>query len=164
MKIFLTIFLFLFFTIPQSIHGQGKDSLGFPELIGWVNDFEHVFTQEQVNILDSIISEHENKTTDQIVIVTLDTVFSSDEELADYSLNVVRRWGVDAKNKNNGVGIFFGTKMRMIRIQNGYGIESRLSNEETKEIIDNIIIPEFKKGDYFEGVKKGLLAIIEKIK
>jgi uncharacterized protein len=39
-----------------------------------------------------------------------------------------------------------------------------LTDAETKKIIDDIILPEFKKGNYFEGTKGGLLALMEKVR
>ena len=52
----------------------------------------------------------------------------------------------------------------MIRIQNGYGIENILTNEETKQIIDNYFIPNFKTGNFFEGTKQGTVELMEKLK
>jgi hypothetical protein len=68
------------------------------------------------------------------------------------------------KDKNNGIAIVFGLKIRQISIQVGKGLENKLKDDEAKNIIDNVIIPEFKKGDSFAGIKKGLIAIINKIK
>lgn len=82
----------------------------------------------------------------------------------EYSLTLFKKWGVGQKDKNNGVMIAFSTALRRIRIQNGYGIESKMTNEETKKIIDNIMLPEFKSENYFEGLKKGLVAIMSEIR
>ena len=45
-----------------------------------------------------------------------------------------------------------------------YGLENKLKDEEAKKIIDDIIIPEFKKGDFYIGIKNGLIVIINEIK
>ena len=59
------------------------------------------------------------------------------------------------KNINNGIVFGIRTVLKTIRISNGYGIESKLTDVATKAITDSIIIPEFKQGNYFEGTKKG---------
>lgn len=164
MKYLNAIGFIILFLVNLDASSQQQSIAEFPKPVGWTNDFERIFTKTQTKELDSIISEHEKITSNQIVIVTLDTVFTSEEELFNYSLKLFQHWGVGTKEKNNGIGILFGKKMRMIRIQSGYGIESKISNEETKKIIDEVIIPEFKQEKYFEGIKKGLLALIEKIK
>jgi uncharacterized protein len=69
---------------------------------------------------------------------------------------------LEKKNKNNGIVIGLSKGHRTIRISNGYGIEPILSDKETKKIIDEIIIPEFKNERYYEGIRKGILKIIEK--
>ncbi|HZG25789.1 MAG TPA: TPM domain-containing protein, partial [Chitinophagaceae bacterium] len=53
--------------------------------------------------------------------------------------------------------------LRRVRIQNGYGIEKILSNEDTRVIIDNVMMPAFRANNFFNGTKEGLLAIIRKL-
>ena len=50
---------------------------------------------------------------------------------------------------------------RQIRIQNGDGIALVLSDEETAEILQKQFFPYFKKEEYFEGTKAGILKLIE---
>lgn len=135
----------------------------FPDYIGYVNDFEGIFTQDQIKELNDIIAQHEKETTNEIAIVTI-TSFEPYKTLFDYSLALANRWGVGKKDKNNGITIVFGKQIRQIRIQVGYGLENKLKDEEAKKIIDKTIIPEFKKGDYYAGIKNGLLEIIDQIK
>lgn len=57
---------------------------------------------------------------------------------------------------NNGIliGIFKG--LRKVNIQNGFGIAKVYSNEETKNIIEQIIKAFFKQGKFYEGLKAGI--------
>ncbi len=142
--------------------GQEKENFEFPDYIGYTNDFEGIFTQEQITELDKIISLHEKETSNEITIVTIESIHPY-KSLFDYSLDLMNNWGVGKKEKDNGVGIVFGKKIREIQIQVGYGLEADLDDVEAKKIIDNIIIPEFTKGDFFTGIKKGLLEIIKEI-
>jgi len=155
----LLLGLFLIF-ISQTIFSQSD--FKFPDRIGYVNDFEGIFSNEQILELNSIIGKQEKETTNQIVIVTIKS-FEPFETLFDYSLKLANYWGVGQKDKNNGITIVFGKQIRQIRIQVGYGLEKKLKDEEAKRIIDNVIIPEFKKGDYFVGIKNGLAEIIKEI-
>jgi uncharacterized protein len=140
-----------------------KKISGFPQPTGYVNDFDFLLTKEEEAQLTDIIKKHEQETTDQIAIVTLDT-FDTYEKFEKYTLDLANYWGVGQKGKNNGILIGVSQKSRWIRIQNGYGIEKRLSDEETKRIIDDEILPEFKSENYYEGLRKGLLAIIAELK
>jgi uncharacterized protein len=140
-----------------------KTDFEFPNPIGFVNDYEKVFTSEQIDSLTAIVNKHQNETTNSIVIITIDS-YAPYETLFDYSLDLFNTWGIGTKEKNNGVAIVFGKKIREIRIMVGYGLEKNLSNEEAEKIIDDTIIPEFKKGNFYEGIKNGLFGIIEEIK
>jgi len=131
--------------------------------LGWVSDYEHIFTEEQVLMLDSMISKFEKETTNEIAIVTIDSSWTTKESFDSLTLAIARNWGIGKKGKNNGVLIGISIGLRKIRIQNGYGIEAKLSDAETKKIIDEVMVPEFKNGNYFEGTKNGLLALMQKI-
>ncbi len=139
------------------------ESSKFPESVGYVNDFENILTDQEERELTAIIKEHESKTGDQISIVTLTSLMPYDN-IDDYSLDLANYWGVGQKEKDNGILIALGKGLRKIRIQNGFGIEKRLTDLETKKIIDEEMIPNFKNDNYFEGLKRGLKAIIEELK
>lgn len=142
----------------KALSTQTESSI-FPEPVGLVNDFEHILTEQQIKELTALIKEHELLTTDQISVVTL-TSITPYENIADYSLHLANYWGVGREGKDNGVLIALGRELREIRIQNGFGIEERLTDSETQKIIDELMIPEFKKDNYYEGLKKGIEAII----
>ena len=132
--------------------------------LSWTSDYEHIFTQDQIFVLDSIMDKFEKETTNEIAIVTIDSSWTTKESFDSLTLAIARNWGVGKKDKNNGILIGISTGLRKIRIQNGYGIETILSDAEKKKIIDDIIIPEFKNGNYFEGTKNGLLALMQKVR
>jgi uncharacterized protein len=151
------------FDYGEFVSSQYK--IQFPvKALGWTSDFEGIFTQDQIFVLDSIIASFEQETTNEIAIVTIDKSWTTEESFDSLTLTIARNWGVGKKDKNNGILIGISTGLGIIRIQNGYGIETILSDAETKKIIDNIIIPEFKNGNYFEGTKNGLFALMQKIR
>ncbi len=137
----------------------------FPKkALGWTSDYDHIFSRDQISALDSIITSFEKETTNEIAIVTIESSWTTKESFDSLTLAIANNWGVGKKDKNNGILIGICTGLRIIRIQNGYGIEAKLSDAETKKIIDDFIIPEFKNANYFEGTKKGLLALMQKIR
>jgi uncharacterized protein len=138
------------------------DSL--PNPTSWTNDLEGLFSDNEEQRLDSIMSAFETETTAQFCVVTLDTIYISKEKFDDLALHIANTWGVGQKDKNNGVTICISKGYRRIRICNGYGIEKILSNEETKEIMDKYFIRKFKEGQYFEGTFNGLLALVETLR
>ena len=144
-----------------------KQEFVFPEKpIGWVSDFEKILTQSQVDFLDSIIQLHEKQTTNEIAVATYEPDTSDIKTIKDFdkfSSALFNKWGVGKKDKNNGVGILISIKFRKIRIETGLGLEAKLTSTESKNIIDTIILPEFKKEQYFSGILNGLNAIFKEI-
>jgi uncharacterized protein len=104
----------------------------------WVSDFEDIFSKEDEKILDSLINQFEKETTIEISVVTLDTSWTIKETFDDFVLAIHNYWGVGKKQTNNGIVIGICPGYRTIRISNGYGIEEKLTDAETKKIIDNI--------------------------
>ncbi len=139
-----------------------KEKFEFPDPIGAVNDFEKILTLEQIDTLTKLIQNHKNLTTNQIAIVTIDS-FAPYKTLFDYTIDLFNTWGIGTKEKNNGVAVVFGTSIKEIRIMVGIGLERKLTDAETEAIIGDMVIPEFKNGNYYNGVKIGLLKIIEEI-
>ena len=132
-----------------------------PKSINWTNDYENLFSDDEETKLNQIIANFEKETTIEIAIVTIDSFKVSKEKFEELTLHIAKTWGVGKKEKANGILIAISKGHRQIRIQNGDGILPILSDEETSEIIQNQIIPYFKKDDYFEGTQLGLLKIID---
>jgi uncharacterized protein len=146
-----------------SIRKDYFDSL--PQPMGYVNDFENLFSGTEEQILDSLIGDFEKRTTIQIALITFDTTITTADSLEIMTLRIANAWGVGQKEKNNGVVIGISRAYRKMRIQNGYGIEKILTDAETKEIIDTAFIPDFRNENYFEGALNGLkdlMGILEK--
>jgi uncharacterized protein len=152
---------------------KGQDTTVIPpslfpaDPIGMVSDFEHVFTSSEIRVLDSLLNDHEKQTSNQVAVVSLQLDSSkirSTEDFEKLSLDLAQTWGIGQKNKNNGVAIVFSVGLRKIRIEVGYGLESKLTNTEAQKILNELVLPEFKKGNYFAGILKALKAIFKEIK
>jgi uncharacterized protein len=156
----LLLFISLF-SSTLSAQKHRRDSL--PRAVGLVNDFENILSSKQEKYLDSMIKAYEKKTTVQIAVITIDTSMISRDKFESYVYRIANAWGVGRKEKNNGVTIGLSKGYRFMRIENGYGIQNILTDNETKKIIDSAFIPYFKKGQYFEGIVNGLEAIMKKL-
>ena len=134
------------------------DSL--PQPVGYVNDYENLFSDTEEQSLDSLIRDFENRTTIQMAVVTFDTTMTTPDSLDALTLRIAKVWGVGQKDKNNGVVIGISKGYRQMRIQNGYGIEKVLTDAETKQIIDTAFIPNYREAKYYEGTYQGLKALM----
>lgn len=143
-----------------SIH---TESVEFPIPVGFINDFDNILSDEQETILLELVKNHEAETSNQIAIVTL-TSIQDYSGLEEYSLDLANHWGIGQKDKNNGVLIALYMKDRRIWIHNGDGIMHKLTDDETLDIIKKLMVPAFKKNDFYTGFQKGIEEIIKELK
>ena len=163
-----TIILFLLFLSLGCVNkvaaapppAQATDTFPRPRIIPtprrYVNDFEGLFTTGDQNRLETILRHYD---TAQIVVVTLDSSMFEPAELETFTLTLFNTWGIGDSVTNNGILVFISASARMMRIENGFGIEKLLTDEETKQIIDSSFIPFFRQEKYYEGVLAGILEI-----
>lgn len=163
--VFILIFLFKNNCNSQNNNPISKKNpteyygMKFPLPIGYVNDYSKIFNAEQISKLERTITLFEKKTTNEIVIVTIDSI-APYKNIHLFSTELANNWGVGKKKFNNGLAIVLCKNLRQISIATGYGTEKKLDDYSCKKVIDSIIIPEFKKGDYYGGIKNGLEELI----
>lgn len=147
---------------PYNLTTSNSDSIfKFPKPIGYVNDYANVFTAEQRVNLDEKISYYEFETTNEIAIITIDSIAPYDN-ISDFTTDLAKEWGIGKAEKNNGLVILFCMSLREVRISTGLGTQKILTDEICKNIIDQILIPNCKKDDYYIGIEKALAEIILK--
>lgn len=126
-----------------------------------VSDFESIFTNSQVEKLTSIIEEFESRTSNQIAIVSIESI-GSYTDFDNFSTDLSNYNGIGLQSIDNGLTIVFSKNLKRIRISTGLSTQEILTDEFCKNIIDHIIIPEFKNEDYYNVIEKGLKALIAK--
>lgn len=131
-----------------------------PSPNGWINDFENILSDKEENILDSLISDFEKRTTIEMALITMDSNLTTADKFDGFSLEIAREWGVGKSGKDNGILIAISRQYGRIRIQNASGIEALISNQETQNIIKDYFIPYFKKESYFQGMFLGISELI----
>ncbi|WP_455466719.1 TPM domain-containing protein [Bartonella sp. B39] len=133
----------------------------FPPLTGYVNDVAHLLDNETKENLTEKLAVLEEKTGDQIVIVTLPTLSGSGIET--YSNSLFRAWRLGQKQINNGVLFVIAPNEREVRIEVGYGLEGELTDAISAVIINNFVLPNFRDGNYQKGIVEAVHAIIKVI-
>lgn len=131
----------------------------FPALTGRVVDNAHLLTPQSQHSLETSLEQYENGTTNQVVVVTLPDL--NGYAIDDYGYQLGRHWQIGQKDKNNGVILIVAPKERKVRIEVGYGLEGTLTDLLSNQIIQNVILPSFKKGDYQKGILDGTQSIID---
>ncbi len=165
MKKFLTIFIFLFLSVvsfsqsnfdPQSLLKQKPSNQHL------VNDYTGTLTEAQKQALENKLVAFNDSTSTQIAVVIISSLNGAN--IADYNIELGRAWGIGSKDFNNGVVLLIAKNDRKLNIATGYGVEGALPDLVAKQIIDDIIVPNFKGDDYYRGIEEGTDAIIQAVK
>ena len=124
-----------------------------------INDEARIFSQNERDELLNLVQNFEQNSTTQIAIVTLNSLES--RSIEELSLEIARGYKLGQKEDNNGVLLVVAPNEKKVRIEVGYGLEGVLTDAVASEIINSVMIPEFKNGKMSEGVKDSVLAIIK---
>lgn len=127
----------------------------------YIQDYAGVVSPETKSRINSLGSQLAAKTKAQIVVVTTKTLEGA--ALEEYSLEVLRQWGIGDKTLNNGVLILVAVNDKQSRIEVGYGLEGALPDAKTGRIQDNYMIPYFQKGEYDKGILNGYLTVATEV-
>ena len=133
--------------------------LKFPALSGRVVDTADMIDNPSKERLAQMLRAHEELTTEQVVVVTVPNLQGSSIE--DYGYQLGRYWGIGQQGKDNGALLIIAKEERKVRIEVGYGLEDRLTDAQSSVIINQIITPAFKQGDFIGGINKGTDAIVQ---
>ncbi len=134
-------------------------ALTFPALTGRVVDEAGLLTAAERQSLTEMLAAHERATTNQVVVVTLNSLQGTSIE--DYGFQLGRHWGIGQKGKDNGALLIVAPNERQVRIEVGYGLEGELTDATSKLIIETIIVPAFKAGRFGPGIVAGTGAILK---
>ncbi len=125
---------------------------------GRVNDYGGMLDASAKSEIENKLKTFEDQTSTQVVLVTFPSL--EGESLEDFSMRLAEKWKIGQKGKDNGIILLIFKNDHKLRIEVGYGLEGVLSDALGKDIIQNDIVPSFKKGNFKEGIVAGLDAIM----
>ena len=129
-----------------------------PKLQTSVYDGAKLLSAYERSALEQKLINYADTTSTQIVVVTVASLHG--EDIAMYATKWAHKWGIGQKEKDNGVLLLVAKNDRKLWIATGYGVEHLLTDAMSKRIINTIILPEFKRGNFYSGLDKGTSAII----
>jgi uncharacterized protein len=133
-----------------------------PELWGLhVHDDAHILSQQTIDNLETRLKAFEDSTSNQLAILIIPSL--NGEVLEDYSLRVSEKWKLGQKDKDNGALLLIAVDDHKMRIETGEGLEGVLPDAICNRIIRNEIAPDFRKGNYDDGITRGIDAVIRAI-
>ncbi|MBA4394025.1 MAG: methanol dehydrogenase [Desulfobacca sp.] len=148
------ILLFFFFCQPIA-----SSALDPPKLQGYVNDYARMISSAAKERLERELKAFEQTDSTQIIILTVPTL--EGETIDGFGIKVGDAWKIGQKGKDNGIIIIVAKQERKVRTEVGRGLEGRLTDLLAGRIVDMVITPRFKRGDFDGGFNAGVAALID---
>jgi uncharacterized protein len=141
-----------------AVAGHAQQLVPVPALTTPVTDLAGVLTPEQVGALDSKLGSFAQAKGSQVAVLIVPT--TQPEEIEQYAIRVAEAWKLGRKGVDDGALLLVARDDRKVRIEVGYGLEGALPDATANRIIDEVIVPSFRGGDYYGGIDAGVDRII----
>lgn len=138
-----------------------RADVAVPPLTGRVVDLTGTLSVDQAAALEQKLKTFEDSKGSQLAVLIVPT--TQPETIEQYALRVVEQWKLGRKKVDDGALLLIAKNDRKLRIEVGYGLEGVLNDATSKRIIDEIITPKFRSGDFAGGISDGADRILKVI-
>ena len=128
-----------------------------PPLTGRVVDQTGTLSSD-IAALTQTLKDFETRKGSQIAVLIVPT--TAPETIEQYSIRVAEAWKIGRKKIDDGAILLIAKDDHKLRIEVGYGLEGALTDVTAQRIIDEVITPKFKSGDFSGGISAGIDRII----
>src|ERR1700692_4332684 len=132
-----------------------------PPLAGRVVDLTGTLGSGDIDALTQTLKNLEQRKGSQIAVLIVPT--TQPETIEQYSIRVAEAWKIGRKKIHDGALLVSAKDDHKLRIEVGYGLEGVLNDVTAKRIIDEVITPKFRSGDFAGGISAGVDRIIRVI-
>jgi uncharacterized protein len=133
--------------------------VALPPLTQRVTDLTATLDAGQTQTLEARLAEFEKNKGAQLAVLIVPT--TQPESIEQFGIRVVEAWKLGRKGVDDGALLLIAKDDRALRIEVGYGLEGVLNDATANRIIDEVIVPRFKRGDYYSGIESGLAAMMQ---
>ncbi len=129
-----------------------------PPLSGRVVDQTGTLSAGDISALTQKLKDLETRKGSQVAVLIVPT--TQPETIEQFSIRVAEAWKIGRRKIDDGALLVIAKDDRKLRIEVGYGLEGALTDVTARRIIDEIITPRFRTGDFAGGVSAGVDRII----
>ena len=126
-----------------------------------VYDVAGLLAPNESAYLEKTLDNYNAQTGNAIVIVTVNDM--GGDYLEHYSVNLAQTWGIGQEKTDNGLLILAAMKERKLRIEVGYGLEEKITDSFSSQVMRGSLEPNFKTKQYFAAFNESVASIITKL-
>jgi uncharacterized protein len=124
----------------------------------YFNDYAGLVGAADAQRLDAKLKAFDEQTSNQVVVAIFPELPSP--SLEDFTIRTAQSWRAGREKLDNGVVLFVFVKDRKSRIEVGYGLEGALPDVTARQILDDVLAPRFRAGDFAGGLEAAIDAIV----
>lgn len=132
-----------------------------PAVLYPVYDKANLLSESEKDALNQKLIKFSDSTSTEILVVIVPT--TSGEDVNYLATMYGEKWGIGQKDVDNGVVFLIATEDRTMSIQQGRAVEQYLTASVAGQILDYLVTPAFKKGEFYNGIDRGTSAIMEAV-
>ncbi|MBP6576106.1 MAG: TPM domain-containing protein [Chryseobacterium sp.] len=132
-----------------------------PAVLYPVYDKAGLLSESEKDALNQKLIKFSDSTSTEIEVIILPT--TSGEDVNYLATMYGEKWGIGQKGVDNGVVFLIATEDRTMSIQQGRAVEQYLTASVAGQILDYLVTPSFKKGEWYNGIDRGTSAIMEAV-
>lgn len=136
-------------------------ALRVPPNDGFVTDTAGILSASQEADLEQVLAEEEDRSGVEIAILIVSSLSGAD--IAQFTVDVGRKWGVGSAEDDNGILLIVAVADRSVFLATGYGLEGSVPDVVAKQIIDEVIAPRFKREEYAAGLQDAVATLQRRI-
>ncbi|HXU94249.1 MAG TPA: YgcG family protein [Gallionella sp.] len=141
--------------------GAARAEVAVPPLLARVTDLTATLDAQQIQTLESRLAAFEKSKGAQLAVLIVPT--TQPETIEQYGIRVADAWKLGRKGVDDGALLLVAKDDRALRIEVGYGLEGVLNDATANRIVEEIIVPYFKRGEFYPGIEAGLAAMTKVI-
>lgn len=123
----------------------------------FVSNPDEILSTEAVYQIDTALLRLKEARIAEVAVVAVESIGFA--EPREFATELFRHWGIGEKGRDNGLLVLLVLGQGAIEIETGYGMEGTLPDALCKRIIERVMIPHFKAGDFDKGMTEGVGAI-----
>jgi len=123
-----------------------------------VYDGAGLLSSYEVNNLENKLRSYNDSTGSQIAIITVSHLHN---DIGQSAIELGHKWGVGQAEDDNGIVVLISEDDRELFIATGYGAEIFVTDVYAKRIIDNVMRPNFRAGNFYTGLDQATDIMID---
>ena len=133
-----------------------------PKTLYPVYDEAGILTENEKQTLNDKLIKFEDSTSTEIEVIIIPS--TKGEDVNFLATQFGEKWGIGKKNIDNGVVFLIASEDHTMSIQQGRAVEQYLTASVSGQILDYLVTPYFKKGEWYNGINHGTSAIMDAVK